>query len=107
MGHCGNWCAGGSAYGLLAGGLIEKLPLLLLTMLVLPHPPTSCLLLLLPLHTAASSAWSAVAAFGAGFAAGTTAIAVLYNPCFKPTNMGEGEGGGGGGRRGRAPSQEP
>ena len=93
MGHCGNWYADGSACGLQAGGLIGRLPLLLLTMLVLPHPPTSCLLLLLPLHTVASSAWSAVAAFGAGFAAGTIAIAVLCNPCFCLGGGGAGDAG--------------
>ena len=54
---------------------------MLLPMLVLSLPPTSCLSLLPPLGLVASNAWSAVAAFGTGFAVGTTAIAVLYNPC--------------------------
>ena len=56
---------------------VVRLLLQLLPRLALPHPPTSCLLHLLPLHTIVSNVLFAVAAFGAGFAAGTTAIAVL------------------------------
>ena len=54
---------------------------MLLPMLVLFLPPTSCLFLLPLLCLVVSGAWTAVAAFGIGFAVGTTAIAVLYIPC--------------------------
>ena len=81
MGHCGSWSAGGSACGLLSGGLYTELPWMLLPMLVLFLPPTSCLFLLPLLCLVASGAWTAVAASGIGFAVGTAAIAVLYIPC--------------------------
>ena len=62
---------------------------MLLPMLVLFLPPTSCLFLLPLLCLVASGAWTAVAASGIGFAVGTAAIAVLYIPC--PLCKGGGE----------------
>ena len=81
MGHCDSWFADGSACGLLCGGLHTGLPWMLMPMLVLFLPPTSYLFLLALLYPVVSGAWTAVAAFGTGFAVGTTAIAVLYIPC--------------------------
>ena len=80
-GHYGSWFADGSACGLLSGGLHTGLPWMLMPMLDLFLPPTSYLFLLSLPYPVGCVAWSAVAAFGTGFAVGTAAIAVLCNPC--------------------------
>ena len=81
-GHLDSWFAVGSACGLLSGGLYTGQPWMLMPMLDLFLPPTSYLFLLALPYPVVCGAWSAVAAFGTGFAVGTAAIAVLCNPCL-------------------------
>ena len=80
-GHYGSWLAGGSACGLLFGGLHTGMPWMLMPMPDLSLPPTSYLFLLSLPYSAVCVEWSAVAAFGTGFAVGNAAIAVLCSPC--------------------------